>query len=151
MLLPLQGEQTRSPYLGRCPRLCAFGLSARPLRSQTSSTFSPSIGTLWAFITIPFPITGEGKSEIDNLRVCGKGELGVVLVVVFFLISPCARTHPLDLNQFYANIHKKHGKLFAHTRKSSYLCSVERKKGVATPGKIPSSTVFWKRLFRLVE
>ena len=61
--------------------------------------------------------------------------VGVVLGVPF----PCARTHLLDLNQFYANIHKKDGKLFAHTKKSSYLCTVERKKGVATPGKIPYS------------
>ena len=108
MLLPLQGEQTRSPFLGRCPRLCAFGLSARPSGLYERSLLSPS------------PSTGKGKSEIDNLRVCGKDGLGVSFY--------CARTHSLDLNQFCANIHKKHGKLFAHTKKSSYLCSVKRKK-----------------------
>ena len=35
----LQGEQTRSPNLGRCPRLCAFGLSGCSLRPPTSSMF----------------------------------------------------------------------------------------------------------------
>ena len=82
---------------------------------------------------------------------CPKDGLGVGCRVVLGVVFHCARTHLLDLNQFYANIHKKDGKLFAHTRKSSYLCTVERKKGDETPGKIPSSTVFWKRLFRLVE